>query len=84
VRRARLFLRLSRPATVRVRIKGGGTTLNLALGRRPAGRSTVNLAAKLAPRALKPGRYRAILTATAAGESTRRPVKFRVEVSGRA
>ncbi len=83
VRRARLVFRLSRPATVRVRIKGGGTTLNLTLGHRPAGLSKVSLTAKLAHRALRPGRYRAILSATASGESTRRTVKFQVEAPGR-
>lgn len=84
VRQARLVLRLSRPATVHLRIKGGGTTLNLALGHRPAGLSKVSLTAKLAHRALLPGRYRAILTAVAAGESTWRTVKFRVKEAGRA
>jgi hypothetical protein len=83
VRRARLVLRLSRPATVRLRIKGGGTALSLSLGRRPAGQSTLNLRARLARRALKPGRYRAVLAATAAGESARRTVRFQVEESGR-
>lgn len=79
VRRILLVLRLSRPASVRLRIKGDGTMVGIALGRRPAGRSIVNLRGKLAHRALAPGRYRAVLSAIAAGESARRTFGFRVD-----
>jgi hypothetical protein len=84
VRRARLQFRLSRPAVVRLRIKDGSKAVSLALGRRPAGRDSVALGPKLAHhRALRPGRYRAILTATAAGRSARRTVAFQVKEAGR-
>jgi hypothetical protein len=83
-RRSRLVLRLSRPASVSVRIKGAKTHLHFSLGRRPAGRSTVDLRAKLAHHPLAPGRYRAVLSATAAGESAHRAFGFRVkEFDGR-
>jgi predicted Zn-dependent protease len=44
----------------------------------------VDLRAKLAHRPLPPGRYRAVLSATAAGESAHRTFGFRVkEFDGR-
>jgi hypothetical protein len=83
VTRARLAFRLSRPASVRLRIKGSGTSLTISLGRRPAGRSVLNLRTKLAHRTLAPGRYRAVLSATTATESARRTVKLRIKDAGR-
>jgi len=78
-RRIHLVLRLSRPASISVRIKGGGTVINLALGRCPGGKSILDLRRKLADRTLVPGRYRAVLSAIAAGESAHRTVGFRVK-----
>jgi hypothetical protein len=83
VRRARLAFRLSGPAVVRVRIKGGGTAVSFALGHHPAGRVTVSLVPKLAHRRLAAGRYRAIVSAVAGAESATRTVGFRVEEGDR-
>jgi hypothetical protein len=83
VTRARLTFRLSRPAAVRLRLKGDGMSLTISLGRRPVGRSALNLRPKLAHRTLAPGRYRAVMSAKTAGETAKRTLKLRIKDAGR-